>query len=83
MDLCLMTAITAYFKDGSGNSRFKVRFHVKSIPWFISDVTVPDFNWTLDQLANHEDSSVSSVGHKWQGTIYKLVPSLVTQLSLL
>lgn len=79
MDLCLMTAITAYFKRNSGNSRFKVRFHVKSIPWFISDVTVPDFNWTLDQLVNHEDSSINLVGRKWRGTINKLVPSLVTK----
>ncbi|PSN49815.1 Protein-glutamate O-methyltransferase, partial [Blattella germanica] len=35
----------------------KINFHVKAIPWFISDATIHDFNWLLHIL---ESSNVSS-----------------------
>lgn len=40
----------------------RVRFHVKAIPWFISDVMPADFAWTLEQLAGHSDAAVAQFG---------------------
>lgn len=40
----------------------RVRFHVKAIPWFISDVMHTDFAWTLEQLASHSDATVAQFG---------------------
>lgn len=41
-----------------------VRFHVKAMPWFISDVNVSDFNWTLKTLRSHPDENVSQLGQR-------------------
>lgn len=41
-----------------------VRFHVKAIPWFISDVMPADFDWTLDTLAAHPDAHVARFGRE-------------------
>lgn len=43
----------------------KVRFNVKPIPWFISDVTPHDFKWTLEYLRNHSSKNLQDVGKKW------------------
>lgn len=40
----------------------KIRFHIKAIPWFISDVNVYDFHWTIKTMAEHEDVHLSSFG---------------------
>lgn len=42
----------------------KIRFHVKAIPWFISDVNVFDFHWTIKTMAEDEDVHLSSFGRK-------------------
>lgn len=42
----------------------KVRFHVKAIPWFISDVMTTDFHWTIDQLTKHQNVALSELGGK-------------------
>ncbi|XP_055902584.1 damage-control phosphatase ARMT1-like [Eupeodes corollae] len=48
------------------NLATKIRFHVKAIPWFISDVRPRDFLWTLDYLRQHPSSTVlKAVGEKW------------------
>ena len=44
----------------------EVHFHVKSIPWFVSDVTAKDFLWTIEQCANSEEKNVSDLGKKWR-----------------
>lgn len=43
-----------------------IRFHVKAIPWFISDVTPVDFYWSLDQLTNSSNEILRKTGQKWQ-----------------
>ncbi|KAK9892830.1 hypothetical protein WA026_022293 [Henosepilachna vigintioctopunctata] len=44
----------------------KVNFHVKKIPWFISDVTLKDFKWTIEQLSKmYEEPLVQSTGDAW------------------
>lgn len=42
----------------------KIRFHIKAIPWFISDVNAFDFHWTIKTMAEHEDVNLSSFGKK-------------------
>ncbi|XP_030627541.1 damage-control phosphatase ARMT1 [Chanos chanos] len=44
----------------------EIRFHGKSIPWFVSDVTKHDFDWTIMQVmaANHKWMSMS--GAHWK-----------------
>ncbi|KAH8401018.1 hypothetical protein KR009_002434 [Drosophila setifemur] len=44
----------------------KVRFNVKAIPWFISDVMEHDYHWTLRFLAEQPDPVLSELGKKWQ-----------------
>ncbi|XP_030385570.1 damage-control phosphatase ARMT1-like [Scaptodrosophila lebanonensis] len=44
----------------------KVRFNVKAIPWFISDVMVHDYHWKLDFLAKHENELLRELGKKLQ-----------------
>ncbi|XP_027019372.2 damage-control phosphatase ARMT1 [Tachysurus fulvidraco] len=44
----------------------EVRFHGKSIPWFVSDVTKQDFDWTLSQTAASNHNHASSCGAQWK-----------------
>ncbi|XP_060907968.1 damage-control phosphatase ARMT1 [Labrus mixtus] len=57
--------ILADFLVSSGLVR-EVHFHGKSFPWFVSDVTAYDFQWTIRQTmaANHRWMSKSGV--QWQ-----------------
>ncbi|XP_045917600.1 damage-control phosphatase ARMT1 isoform X2 [Micropterus dolomieu] len=57
--------VLANFLVSSGLVR-EVHFHGKSIPWFVSDVTANDFQWTIRQImaANHRWMSKSGV--QWQ-----------------
>lgn len=59
-DLCFATFCTMH------KIFTHVRFYVKRIPWFVSDVTAKDFRWTLKQL-NNEDSSpiLQQLSSKW------------------
>lgn len=45
----------------------KVRFHTKAIPWFISDVMVEDFRWTVVTLKEHSDVKVAQFGKQLDG----------------
>ncbi|KMY95698.1 damage-control phosphatase ARMT1 [Drosophila simulans] len=42
----------------------RVRFHVKAIPWFISDCTHKDFNWLLKFLRKHEFQELNAFGKR-------------------
>ncbi|KAM4633048.1 damage-control phosphatase ARMT1 [Polymixia lowei] len=60
--------VLADFLVSSGLAR-EVRFHGKSIPWFVSDVTAKDFQWTIRQTmaANHKWMSKSGV--QWRSYV--------------
>lgn len=40
----------------------KIRFHVKNMPWFVSDVTPKDFKYLIDACCNSQFSQPSSTG---------------------
>ena len=58
-DLCL-----AEFLVSSGVAS-RVRFHGKRIPWFISDVTASDWQWTLQQLATSSQTELRQLAQRW------------------
>lgn len=49
----------------------KIRFRVKTIPWFISDVLPSDFRYTLSELKAHEDPILSAAGLRWDEFVTK------------
>jgi len=59
-DLCL-----AEFLISSGTAS-QIRFHGKQIPWFVSDVTASDWQWTLEQLSNSSMATLCQLGKRWQ-----------------
>lgn len=44
----------------------KVYFHGKCFPWFVSDVTAQDFQWTIQQTAASNHKWMSKSGVQWQ-----------------
>ena len=46
-----------------------IQFHGKSIPWFVSDVTRRDFDFTLDYLSEASSNVMSALGRKWRERI--------------
>ena len=47
----------------------QVVLHCKQLPWFISDATQHDVNWTLDQLISSNNPSLCSLGRKWKSRL--------------
>lgn len=47
----------------------QVRFHVKTIPWYISDVTAKDFSWALHQFKICKNSTLKKIGDRWNNYI--------------
>lgn len=43
-----------------------IRFRVKAIPWFISDVLPSDFNFTISELKNHDMSILREAGSRYE-----------------
>ncbi|KRT84114.1 hypothetical protein AMK59_549, partial [Oryctes borbonicus] len=43
----------------------KVRFHAKTIPWFISDVMKKDISWTLMHLVTSNYPSLKKLSQRW------------------
>lgn len=60
-DFCL-----AEFLISTGFTK-KIIFHPKSFPWFVSDVTQTDLDWTLDQLVAAKDEPLVRLGKLWKG----------------
>jgi hypothetical protein len=46
-----------------------IYLHGKAMPWFVSDVTKHDLDWTLNTLSNCENPTVAYFGKKWQGRL--------------
>ncbi|OWF38403.1 protein-glutamate O-methyltransferase-like [Mizuhopecten yessoensis] len=44
----------------------KVCFHEKAFPWFVSDVTPYDFDWTINQLCASNSIYMSKLACKWK-----------------
>lgn len=59
-DMCFIEWLLS---DGSVD---KVTLYCKSMPWFISDVTEKDFNWTITQLCDSDDSALRRLGQIWR-----------------
>ncbi|KAM3968995.1 damage-control phosphatase ARMT1 [Aphomia sociella] len=59
----------------------KIRFHVKSIPWFVSDVTPRDFLYTIEQCRKAEYSREVPSEQKLEGD-EPVPPRVVTAASL-
>ncbi|XP_031206973.1 damage-control phosphatase ARMT1 isoform X1 [Mastomys coucha] len=44
----------------------EIHFHGKTIPWFVSDVTVRDFNWIVERMRSSNLESMSTCGANWE-----------------
>uniref|UniRef100_A0A8D0GLL3 Sugar phosphate phosphatase n=1 Tax=Sphenodon punctatus TaxID=8508 RepID=A0A8D0GLL3_SPHPU len=49
----------------------EIHFHGKCIPWYVSDTTKCDFNWTIKQLQSANHRWMSRCGINWEGNIKK------------
>ncbi|XP_069677496.1 damage-control phosphatase ARMT1-like [Periplaneta americana] len=61
-DFCLADALCTF------TCIQKVRFHVKALPWFVSDTTEYDFHWVLRILRELSDksSSLAELATRWE-----------------
>ena len=59
-DLCLAEFLLSL------NLAKTVYFHVKNIPWFVSDASERDINWLTEQMKQSENSYISKLGMRWQ-----------------
>ncbi|GFN82912.1 chromosome 6 open reading frame 211 [Plakobranchus ocellatus] len=59
-DLCL-----AEFLITSGLAS-QIVFHAKSIPWFVSDVTLADWDWTLNTMSRMNHIAISELCERWR-----------------
>ena len=45
----------------------EVRLHVKTYPWFVSDATRSDLDWTIEQcIAFEADTNLNNIGKRWR-----------------
>ena len=42
-----------------------VNFHVKEMPWFVSDASEKDVVWTIEECAKSDDAVISKLGQRW------------------
>ena len=59
-DLCLAEFLLSF------NLAKTIHFHVKNIPWFVSDASAKDILWQLGQMQKSDDDHVSKLGTRWQ-----------------
>ncbi|XP_012260947.2 damage-control phosphatase ARMT1-like isoform X2 [Athalia rosae] len=60
-DLCLAAFLVAH------KLAHKVRFYVKSIPWYVSDVTTEDFHWIIERMLGSSNSELAHLGKVIKG----------------
>ncbi|XP_048655884.1 damage-control phosphatase ARMT1 isoform X2 [Marmota marmota marmota] len=53
----------------STNLATEIHFYGKSIPWFVSDTTIRDFNWLIEQVKHYDHKWVSKCGVDWENYI--------------
>lgn len=70
-DLCLADFIVSM---GFAKS---IRFYVKTVPWFISDVMSTDFNWMLQQMLTSTDESLRQLGSRWNNHVIEKTWTIV------
>uniref|UniRef100_A0A4W3HEQ6 Sugar phosphate phosphatase n=1 Tax=Callorhinchus milii TaxID=7868 RepID=A0A4W3HEQ6_CALMI len=49
----------------------EIHFHGKSMPWFVSDTTRRDLDWTLKNLQASNHASLSMCGNMWEQNLHK------------
>ncbi|XP_055494986.1 damage-control phosphatase ARMT1 isoform X1 [Leucoraja erinacea] len=49
----------------------EIHFHGKSIPWYVSDTTKTDFDWTLKQMKTSCHLQMSCCGVAWENNVTK------------
>jgi hypothetical protein len=59
-DLCLAEFLLSL------NLAKTIYFHVKNIPWFVSDASEKDINWLIEQMKQSENNYISQLGMRWQ-----------------
>lgn len=47
----------------------KVMLHFKTMPWFVSDAMIVDFDWTVDALVSNKEEMLATLGKKWRGRV--------------
>jgi uncharacterized protein with ATP-grasp and redox domains len=62
-DLCLAHCIM--MQNEKERDSFRIHFHVKKHPWFVSDVTINDFYWTLDEIKKMGYESLVNTWSNW------------------
>lgn len=45
------------------------RLYVKTIPWFISDVMLHDFEWMLNEMEKISNEDLNKLSQRWKGYI--------------
>ncbi|KAM9311008.1 damage-control phosphatase ARMT1 [Gastrophryne carolinensis] len=53
------------------NLASEVHFHAKCFPWYVSDTTKHDFDWTIQQLLAANHKWMSRCGQTWKGNLKK------------
>ncbi|XP_064623199.1 damage-control phosphatase ARMT1-like [Lineus longissimus] len=48
-----------------------IYLHGKAMPWFVSDVTQHDLDWTMKALSKSDNSTLVYFGNKWQERLEK------------
>ena len=43
-----------------------IHFHLKQVPWFVSDALIKDFWWTMNTLASSQNKNLSDLGNRWK-----------------
>ena len=60
----------------------KIRFYVKHYPWYISDTTTNDFNWTLTYMQNSPNESIQELANYLKNNVWTIEVILVISFFL-